>query len=67
MTEMEMVKELRRVVASAAGQAGGNREKVKAGIRAKLVSTAKERFGKHLHGHCKSGLFLWVDSSGWSR
>ena len=48
MTEMEMVKELRRVVSSAAGQAGGNREKVKAGIRAKLVSTAKERFGKHL-------------------
>ena len=29
MTEMEMVRELRRVVAAAAGQAGGNREKVK--------------------------------------
>ena len=26
MTEMKMVRELRRVVATAAGQAGGNRE-----------------------------------------
>ncbi len=47
MTEMEMVRELRRVVAEAAGQAGGNREKVKAEIRAQLVSTVKERFGRH--------------------
>ena len=30
MTEMEMVKELRRVVAHVAGSAGSNREKVKA-------------------------------------
>ena len=45
MTEMEMVQELRRVVASVAGQAGRNREKLKAGIRAQLVSTVKERFG----------------------
>ena len=48
MTEMEMVRELRRVVASVAGQAGGNREKLKAEIRAQLVLTVKERFGKHL-------------------
>ena len=48
MTEMEMVRKLRRVVASIAGQAGGNREKLKAEIRAQLVSTVKERFGKHL-------------------
>ena len=34
MTEMEMVRELRRVVAESAGQVGGNREKVKAEIRA---------------------------------
>ena len=47
MTEMEMVRELRRVVASVAGQAGGNREKVKAEIRAQLVSAVKERFGRH--------------------
>ena len=47
MTEMEMVRELRRVVA-AAGQVGGNREKVKAEIRARLVSTVKERFGGYL-------------------
>ena len=47
MMEMEMVRELRRVVAEAAGQAGGNREKVKAEIRAQLVSTVKERFGRH--------------------
>ena len=32
MTEMEMVRELRRVVAKAVGQAGGNREKMKAEI-----------------------------------
>ena len=44
MTEMEMLKELRNVVVAAAGQAGGNREKVKAEIRAQLVSTVKERF-----------------------
>ena len=37
MTEMEMVRELRRVVAAAAGLASGNREKVKAEIRAQLV------------------------------
>ena len=48
MTEMEMLKELRNVVASVAGQAGGNREKVKAEIRAELVSTVKERFGGYL-------------------
>ena len=45
MTEMEMVKELRRVVAHVAGNAGGNREKVKAEIRGELVSAVKERFG----------------------
>ena len=43
MTEMEMVKELRRVVAAMAGQAGGNREAVKAEIRTELVSMVKER------------------------
>ena len=48
MTEMEMVRDLRHVVASVAGKAGGNREKLKAEIRAELVSTVKERFGKHL-------------------
>ena len=48
MTEMEMLKELRKVVASIAGQAGGNREAVKAEIRAELVSTIKERFGAYL-------------------
>ena len=45
MTEMEMLKELRNVVASVAGQAGGNREKLKAEIRDQLVSTVQERFG----------------------
>ena len=45
MTEMEMVRELRRVVAGAAGQVGGNREKVKAGIRQELVDAVKEKFG----------------------
>ena len=45
MTEMEMVQELRRIVASVAGQAGGNREKVKAGIREELVDAVKEKFG----------------------
>ena len=45
MTEMEMLKELRKVVASIAGQAGGNREAVKAEIRQELVSAVKERFG----------------------
>ncbi len=45
MTEMEMVRELRRVVAEAAGQAAGNREKVKAGIRQELVDAVKEKFG----------------------
>ena len=44
MTEMEMLKELRNVVAAAAG----NREKVKAEIRAQLVSTVKERFVVYL-------------------
>ena len=48
MTEMEMVRELRRMVAESAGQVGGNREKVKAEVRAQLVSTVKERFGRHL-------------------
>ncbi len=47
MTEMEMVRELRRVVAETVGQAGGNREKLKAEIRAQLVSAVKERFGGH--------------------
>ena len=47
MTEMEMLKELRNVVAEAVGQAGGNREKLKAEIRAQLVSAVKERFGSH--------------------
>ena len=45
MTEMEMLKELRNVVASIAGQAGGNREKVKAGIRQELVDAVREKFG----------------------
>ena len=45
MTEMEMLKELRRVVASVAGQAGGNREKVKARIRQELVDGVKEKLG----------------------
>ncbi len=45
MTEMEMVKELRRVVASVAGQAAGNLEKVKEGIRQDLVDTVNEKFG----------------------
>ena len=44
-----MVRELRRVVAEAAGQADGNREKVKAEIRAQLVSTVKEKFGRHAY------------------
>ena len=48
MTEMEMLKELRNVVAWIAGQVGGNREKVKADIRQELVSAVKERFGRHL-------------------
>ena len=48
MTEMGMRRELRRVVAEAACQAGGNREKVKAEIRAQLVSQVKEKFGRHL-------------------
>ena len=45
MTEMEMVRDLRRVVAHAAGNAGRNREKVKAEIRGELVSAVKEKFG----------------------
>ena len=45
MTEMEMLRELRNVVASVAGQAGGNREKVKAGIRQELVDAVREKFG----------------------
>ena len=40
-----MVRELRRMVAETAGQAGGNREKVKAEIREELVAAVKERFG----------------------
>ncbi len=48
MTEMEMVRELRRVVAAAAGQTGGDREAVKAEIRAELVGTIKERFRGYL-------------------
>ena len=47
MTEMEMVRELRRVVALVAGQTGGNMEKLKAEIRAQLVSMVQERFGSH--------------------
>ena len=46
MTEMEMVRELRRVVASVAGKAGGNREKLKAETRAELVSTVLDGQGK---------------------
>ena len=46
MTEMEMVRELRRVIAETVGQAGGNREKVKAKVREELVSVVKERFGR---------------------
>ena len=46
MTEMEMVRELRRVVAATVGQAGGNREKLNAEIREELVSVVKERFGR---------------------
>lgn len=34
------------MVASIAGQAGGNREAVKAEIRQELVSAVKERFGQ---------------------
>jgi hypothetical protein len=45
MTEMEIVRDLRRVFASIAGQAGGNREAVKAEIRQELVSAVKERSG----------------------
>ena len=45
MTEMEMVRELRRVVAHSAGNVGGNREKVKSQIRDELVSLVKEKFG----------------------
>ena len=48
MTEMEMVREFRRVIGEAAGQARGNREKVKAEILEELVSTIKERFGGYL-------------------
>ena len=48
MTEMEMVRELRRVVAQAVGQAGGNREHLKAVIRAELVEMVKERFGGNM-------------------
>ena len=36
------------MVTAAAGQAGANREKVKADIRAQLVSTVKERFVVYL-------------------
>ena len=46
MTETEMVRDLRRVVASVAGKAGGNREKLKAEIRAELVSTVLDGQGK---------------------
>ena len=46
MTEMEMVRDLRRVVASVADKAGGNREKLKAEIRAELVSTVLDGHGK---------------------
>ena len=45
---MEMVQDLRRVVAHMAGQAGGNRDKIKAETRAELVSAVKERFGGYL-------------------
>lgn len=46
MTEMEMVRELRRVIAETVGQVGGNREEVRAKIREELVSVVKERFGR---------------------
>ena len=46
MTEMEMLKELRNVVAAAIGpNTGGNREKRKQEVRQELVDTVKERFG----------------------
>ena len=45
MTEMEMLRELRRVVAQAVGQTRGNREVLKAAVREKLVEMVKERFG----------------------
>ncbi len=51
MTEMEMVRELRRVVAMVAqqdrrnGRAVGNIDQCKAKVRADLVSAVKERFG----------------------
>jgi hypothetical protein len=41
-----MVREPRNVVAEAAGQAGSNREKLKAEIRAELVSTVLDGQGK---------------------
>lgn len=44
MTKMEIVKELRILVARVAGQAGGNREQVKAEIREELVAGVKKQF-----------------------
>ena len=63
MTEMEMVRELRRVVAMVAqqdrrqGRAVGNIDQSKAKVRADLVSAVKERFGyssKKLRLHSKA-------------
>ena len=45
MTEMEMLRELRSIVAHMVGSTGGNREKVKSELREELVSAVKERFG----------------------
>ena len=54
MTEMEMLKEFRSIIAAVAGrdrragQRVGTIEQVKATVRAELVSTVKERFGGYL-------------------
>ena len=46
MTEMQMLKELRSVVAAAIGpNTGGNREQRKGEVRQELVDVVKERFG----------------------
>ena len=51
MTEMEMVRELRRVVAAAAGQAGGNREKVKAEIALNWSRRSRKGSGDTFSSH----------------
>ena len=46
MTEMEMLKELRNVVAAAIGpNTGGNQEQRKRQVRQELVDAVKEKFG----------------------